>query len=220
MLFRLFLKSISAIVSLCFLGFVAWSGPVWAANPKILIYGDSLSAAYGIPQAAAWPHLLQQKLLNGHVHYDVVNASISGETTSGGLARLASTLQKTRPEIIVLELGANDGLRGLPIREMHDNLNAMIQLSKQFRVKILLVGMQIPPNYGANYTETFRQTYFTLASKHKIQIVPFMLDQVAANPRLIQQDGLHPNAQAQPVILDTIWQKLRPLINPSKQSHH
>ena len=217
MLFRLFSKSTVSIISLCFLIFVAWPLSAHAAHPKILIYGDSLSAAYGIPQESGWAHLLQQKLRQEYMDYEVINASISGETTSGGLARLQATLAQTRPEIIILELGANDGLRGLPIRDMHDNLNAMIQLSKQFRVKILLIGMRVPPNYGAKYTEAFHQTYPSLANKHKIKMVPFMLDQVAANPKLIQQDGLHPNALGQPIILNHIWQQLRLLIKPGKR---
>ncbi len=212
MLFRLFLKSKISVISLCFISFVAWSLPTFAANPRILIYGDSLSAAYGIPQQQGWATLLKEKLVQENFHYEVINASISGETTSGGLTRFASTIKQVKPKIVILELGANDGLRGLPVKDMHKNLANMIQHSKQSGAKVLLVGMRIPPNYGPRYTGEFSQTYIDLASQHKIPLVPFMLDNVAAKPELIQQDGLHPNISGQPIILDNIWQQLRLLL--------
>jgi len=217
MLFRLFsrfkkLRLKSSVVSLCLISFVAWSMPAIAANPKILIYGDSLSAAYGIPQQQGWAALLKEKLNHENLSFDVINASISGETTSGGLTRLARTLEQTKPQTIIIELGANDGLRGLPVKNMRDNLDAMIQLSKKSGVKVLLIGMKIPPNYGQKYTEEFSQTYIKLASQHKIPVVPFMLENVAAKPDLIQQDGLHPNALGQPIILGNIWPELQRLI--------
>jgi acyl-CoA thioesterase-1 len=186
--------------------------PAFAANPKILIYGDSLSAAYGIPQQQGWAALLKEKLDRENLGFDVINASISGETTSGGLTRLARTLEQTKPQTIIIELGANDGLRGLPVKNMRDNLEAMIQLSKTSGAKVLLVGMRIPPNYGPKYTEEFSQTYIRLAKQHKIRIVPFMLENVAAKPGLIQQDGLHPNALGQPIVLENIWPELQRLI--------
>lgn len=213
MFFRLFLVLRFLIVSLYFTSFVAWSTPAAAANPKILIYGDSLSAAYGIPQQQGWAALLQKKLIHEKVHYDVINASASGETTSGGLSRFASTLKQTQPEIVILELGANDGLRGLPIQELRANLSAMIQQSKKSGAKVLLVGMKIPPNYGAKYTEAFSQSYQQLSKQHKIPLVAFMLENVAAQPDLIQQDGLHPNVVGQAIVLENIWPKLRQLIN-------
>lgn len=217
MLFRLFLKLInsrlkSSVVSLCLISFVAWSVPAFAENSKILIYGDSLSAAYGIPQQQGWAALLKQKINQENLRFDVINASISGETTNGGLTRLTNTLKQTSPKIIILELGANDGLRGLPIKNMHDNLDAMIQLSKKSGAKVLLIGMRIPPNYGKKYTDDFSQTYIKLAKQHKISVVPFMLENVAAKPHLIQQDGLHPNALGQPLILENIWPELQSLI--------
>lgn len=212
MLVRLFLILKSSVLSLCLISFVAWSAPVFAANPKILIYGDSLSAAYGIPQQLGWAALLKQKLDQENLRFDVINASVSGETTSGGLTRLAHTLEQTKPQTIIIELGANDGLRGLPVKNMHDNLDAMIQLSKKSGAKVLLVGMRIPPNYGPKYTEEFSQTYIKLASQHKVSVVPFMLDNVAAKPDLIQQDGLHPNTQGQPIILNNIWPELQRLL--------
>jgi acyl-CoA thioesterase-1 len=217
MLFRLFsrfkdsrLKS--SVVSLCLISFVAWPVTVFAANPKILIYGDSLSAAYGIPQQQGWATLLKNKLKQENLRFDVVNASISGETTSGGLSRLARILEQTKPQTIIIELGANDGLRGLPVKNMHDNLDAMIQLSKKSGAKVLLIGMRIPPNYGPKYTEEFSRTYVKLAKQHKIQLIPFMLENVAAKPDLIQQDGLHPNALGQPLILNNIWPELQRLL--------
>ncbi len=212
MLFRLFLKLINSVISLCLASFVAWSTPALAENPKILIYGDSLSAAYGIPQQQGWAVLLKKKLEQENLHFDVINASISGETTSGGMVRLNRTLEHTKPQIIILELGANDGLRGLPVKNMHDNLDAMIQLSKKSGIKVLLVGMRIPPNYGPKYTEDFHQAYIKLAGQHKIPFIPFMLENIAAKPALIQQDGLHPNMLGQPLILENIWPELQRLI--------
>ncbi len=212
MLFRLFLVLKVVLVSLSFFGFVAWSAPAIAENPKILIYGDSLSAAYGIPQQQGWASLLQKKLQLEQYRYDVINASISGETSSGGASRIASTLKQTKPKIIILELGANDGLRGLPIKEMSNNLSAIIQQSKKSGAKVLLIGMRIPPNYGPQYTEAFSQTYQQLGLEHKIPLVPFMLDNIAAKPNLIQDDGLHPNVLGQPLILENIWPKLLRLL--------
>ncbi len=192
--------------------FVALPSIAMAENPKILIYGDSLSAAYGIAKQQGWPTLLQNKLIAKHYQYNVINTSISGETTSGGLSRLTATLAEFKPNIIILELGANDGLRGLPLTEMTNNLNEMITLSKKYKLKVLLVGMKIPPNYGPKYTASFSQTYSQLSQQHKISLVPFMLETIAANPNLIQDDGLHPNAIGQPIILENIWSKLQPLL--------
>lgn len=196
-------------ISLLGFSFVALPVTAMAENPKILIYGDSLSAAYGIAQQQGWPILLQKKLIAKHYQYNVINASISGETTSGGLSRLAAALDEFKPNIIILELGANDGLRGLPLKEMSQNLSAMITLSKKSKAKVLLVGMRIPPNYGPKYTASFSQTYSQLSQQHKISLVPFMLENIAAKPNLIQEDGLHPNALGQRMILDNIWPKLQ-----------
>ena len=177
-----------------------------------MIYGDSLSAAYGIQQQQGWASLLQKKLNSQHYHYDVINASVSGETTSGGLSRISSTLAETQASIIVIELGANDGLRGLPLKEMTVNLNIMITQSKKAKAKVLLIGMRIPPNYGLQYTESFNQIYRQLSQEHKISLVPFMLENVAAKPNLIQEDGLHPNGLGQPIILENIWPQLQLLL--------
>ncbi|HBA08361.1 MAG TPA: arylesterase [Methylotenera mobilis] len=212
MLFRLLLVLKTLLLSLFFSSFVAWSVPAYAENPKIMIYGDSLSAAYGIPQQKGWASLLQQKLVSEHYQYDVVNASISGETTSGGVSRIRNALSQIKPNIIILELGANDGLRGLPIESMIANLNTIIQEGKKSGAKILLVGMKIPPNYGPQYTKLFSQSYLKLSQEHQIPLVPFMLENIAAKTNLIQDDGLHPNAIAQPLVLDNIWSKLKMLL--------
>ncbi len=212
MLFRLLLVLKTLLLSLFFTSFVAWSAPAYAENPKIMIYGDSLSAAYGIPQQKGWASLLQQKLVSEHYQYDVVNASISGETTSGGASRIRNALSQIKPNIIILELGANDGLRGLPIESMIANLNTIIQEGKKSGAKILLVGMKIPPNYGPQYTKLFSQSYLKLSQEHQIPLVPFMLENIAAKTNLIQDDGLHPNAIAQPLVLDNIWSKLKMLL--------
>jgi len=196
-------------VSLLGFGFVACVLPAMAENPKILIFGDSLSAAYGLTQQQGWPSLLQNKLIAKHYHYDVINASVSGETTSGGLSRLASTLAEFKPSIIILELGANDGLRGLPLKEMSQNLSAMITLSKKAQAKVLLVGMKIPPNYGPKYAAAFSQVYTKLSQQHKITLLPFMLQDIATKPSLMQDDGLHPNALGQEIILQNIWPTLQ-----------
>ncbi len=200
-------------ISLLSVVFVAWSPQVWAAKPVILIYGDSLSAGYGLAQQQGWVHLLEKKIDSERYAYTVINASISGETTSGGLSRFGTTLDKTKPTIVVLELGANDGLRGLPIKNMADNLKAMIEQSKKTGAKVLLLGMRIPPNYGPQYSQSFSDTYTQLSKTHKISLVPFMLENVAAKRELIQDDGLHPNLKGQPIILENIWPFLQRYFN-------
>lgn len=199
-------------ISLLGFGLVAYSTPVFAENPKILIYGDSLSAAYGIPQQSGWPALLQKKLKDEGYQYDIVNASISGETTSGGLSRLKKTLETTQPAIIILELGANDGLRGLPLNAMTSNLTAMIEQMQKTRAKIILAGMKIPPNYGPQYTAGFAKSYQQLSERYKLSLIPFFLDNVAAQRDLLLQDGLHPNADGQIIMLENIWPHLQPLL--------
>ena len=208
---KLWLRKLLCISLLGF-SFVACISHSNAANLKILVYGDSLSAAYGVAKSQGWVAFLQKKLTDQHYQYDVINASISGETTSGGLTRLANTLAKTKPNIIILELGANDGLRGLPVKEMSANLNTMISQSKKANAKILLIGMKIPPNYGPKYTDSFSNTYPQLSQQHQVSLVPFMLENIAAKPKLIQDDGLHPNVLGQPMMLDNIWPKLQPLL--------
>ncbi len=176
------------------------------AKPQtIVIFGDSLSSAYGITLDEGWVSLLQQRLIKQKSNYQVVNASISGETTSGGLSRFSDMLKTHKPNIVIIELGGNDGLRGLSADETFKNLNAMIQQAKKNKVKVLLLGMKIPPNYGFKYSQQFSENYQTLAKKHEVPRVPFFLEGVAGNPNLIQADGIHPTAKAQPQLLENVW---------------
>ena len=189
--------------------------PTIASTQTILVFGDSLSAGYGVPQGQGWVALLEQKLAQNklsYASYKVINASISGETTSGGLARFSAALATHKPNIVILELGANDGLRGLPISEMQANLNQIIMQAKTAKAKVLLLGMKIPPNYGLKYTKNLSTTYTSLAKKHNIALVPFLLEGVAGKPELIQADGLHPIAAAQPQLLDNVWKILAKLL--------
>ena len=183
---------------------------------SILVYGDSLSAAYGIPREQGWVSLLEQRLKQQYPDYQVINASISGETTSGGLNRIAAAIKQHKPRIVILELGANDGLRGLPITDMRNNLASMIKASQQANAEVLLVGMMIPPNYGPKYTREFTTSYAALAKEFKLPLVDFLLDGVAGQAEFVQPDGLHPTANAQEKILENIWKKLRPLLKSGK----
>ena len=186
-----------------------------AASPSILVFGDSISAAYGMHVEEGWVSLLQKRLTAQGYGYRVVNASVSGETTDGGLSRLARALALQRPSILILELGGNDGLRGLPLEDVRSNLEAMIDAARKAGSQVLLLGMRIPPNYGAGYAGKFHAIYSELAEKYRLPFVPFLLDKVALDAEMIQQDGLHPNAQAQPQILETIWPALRPMLTRS-----
>jgi len=177
-----------------------------------MVLGDSLSAAYGIDQRAGWVHLLQQRLTERGYRYRVVNASISGETTRGGLARLEQALKAHKPAIAIVELGANDGLRGLLLGEMQANLDAIITQSRRRNAQVLLVGMHLPPNYGPSYTRKFHQVYVDLAARHRIPLTPFLLDGVATDAALMQQDGLHPTATAQVKVLDNVWTHLQGML--------
>ena len=178
----------------------------------VLVWGDSLSAGYGLRPSQAWPALLERRLQESKPPYRVVNASISGETTAGGRSRLPAALQAHRPTVVVIELGANDGLRGLPIPAMNANLQAMIDASRQAGARVLLVGMQMPPNYGPDYTASFEATFRDLAKTRRVRLVPFMMEGFADQRHYFQADGIHPVAEAQPLILDTIWRELKPLL--------
>jgi len=182
------------------------------AENNILIVGDSLSAAYGLKQKQGWVYLLQQRLDKKYPQYQIINESISGDTTANGLIRLPQALQHSQPKIVIIELGANDGLRGLPVSFVNKNLRIMIQAIQQSKAKILLLGMRIPPNYGKRYSEAIAAIYSQLAQQYQLELVPFMLDGIAGNPTLIQADGLHPNAQAQVLILENIWPSLKKLL--------
>lgn len=179
-------------------------------KPTILVFGDSLSASYGISQDQGWVNLLAQRLTQKRYSYKLVNVSISGETTSGGLSRFKQSIKQHKPSVVILELGANDGLRGLNATDTFNNLDSMISQAKP--AKVLLLGMKIPPNYGLKYSEQFSDNYVKLAKKNNVKLVPFMLDGIAGNRDLVQQDGLHPTAAAQPLILENIWVELKKII--------
>ncbi len=183
-----------------------------ATPPVILIFGDSLSAAHGIAVAEGWVALLSSRLKAQAYPHQVINESISGETSGGGLVRFPKILETHKPRVVVLELGANDGLRALSLQEMRNNLSKMIELSQQAGAKVLLLGMKIPPNYGKNYTEGFQQSFQQLAIKYQVSFVPFFLEGVAGNPSLVLSDGIHPTASAQGQLLDTVWEKLAVLL--------
>lgn len=191
---------------------LAASGSAYSAPKTVLVVGDSLSAEYGIARGSGWVALLEQKLKAQHIDARIVNASISGETTSGGRTRLPALLQQHKPNLVVLELGANDGLRGLPVPSAEDNLRTMISLAQKNQAKVLLVGMRMPPNYGRAYTERFAGMYKQLSTELKVPLVPFMLEGVALEPANFQADRLHPLATAHPTILNNIWPQFAPLI--------
>ncbi|HEX5127304.1 MAG TPA: arylesterase [Rhodocyclaceae bacterium] len=179
---------------------------------SILVMGDSLSAGYGLAQSEAWPTLLANKLNTEGYRYEVVNASISGETTAGGRSRMADALQRSKPAIVILELGANDGLRGLSLKAMRDNLDAMIVASQKAGAKVLLIGMRMPPNLGQSYTSKFQQTFSDLAKARKTAFFPFLLQDIADKHELFQADNLHPVASAEPTIVANIWKILKPML--------
>jgi acyl-CoA thioesterase-1 len=183
-----------------------------ASDRSILVLGDSLSAAYGIKPAQGWVALLQKRLQDQGYGQRVVNASVSGETSSGGLQRLPRALQLHKPGIVIIELGSNDGLRGLPLSVTRDNLAKMVAAAKKAGADVLLVGMQMPPNYGARYTAEFAALFRELATRNGLALVPFLLESVALNDKLMQADGLHPNVNGQPIILDNVWPHLEPLL--------
>ena len=176
------------------------------------MFGDSLSAAYGLSTAEGWVGLLQKRLAAQGYGYRVVNASVSGETTSGGKTRLPRALEQHRPDILILELGANDGLRALPLAAARTNLSGMIDVARQSGVSVLLVGIQIPPNYGAQYAGGFRDLFADLARHHRVPLVPWLMKDVALDSGLMQEDGLHPNAAGQPRLLDNVWPQLAPML--------
>ena len=183
--------------------------------PKILIFGDSLSAAYGIGEDEGWVTLLAERLAQEGSKLEVVNGSVSGETTTGGRARLPSLLERYNPAFVLIELGGNDGLRGLPLSLMRENLTDMIQLSQTSGATVLIAGMQIPPNYGPRYTEPFFAQYAELAEEFDLYLIPFLIDGIPQQPELMQADGIHPKAEAQSMILDNFWPVLLEALQPS-----
>jgi acyl-CoA thioesterase-1 len=183
-----------------------------SASKTLLVLGDSLSAEYGLARGSGWVPLLEKRLQTDKLDVKVVNASISGDTTSGGRARLKPLLDKYKPDVLVLELGANDALRGLPLAATEDNLRSIIESAQKIGAAVLLVGMQIPPNYGGEYAARFAGLFPKLAKAHKLPLVPFFLAPLIERPDLFQSDRLHPTAEAQPLLLNAIWPKLQPLL--------
>ena len=184
-----------------------------AADKSLLVLGDSLSAGYGIEDERGWVTLLQERLNSRGYSYHVINASISGDTTSGAHARLADLLRESLPEIAIVELGGNDGLRGLPLEEMYQNLSKIITRMLDVKTRILLIPIQLPPNYGQIYTAKFQEVYQRLAETHDVVAGKFLLDGIALNPDLMQADGIHPKANAQMLILENIWPFLEPMLD-------
>lgn len=185
------------------------------AQPTILVLGDSISAAYGIQREQGWVSRLAERVAGMSPPWRVVNASISGETTGGGLARLPDSLETHDPQVLIIELGGNDALRGYPIARIRDNILEMVDLGLQARSQVLLIGMQIPPNYGPRYTQEFSSLFRTVSDQTMVPLVPFILEPVALTPELMQRDGIHPTAKAQPLMLETVWRHLEPLLTPS-----
>jgi acyl-CoA thioesterase-1 len=212
------MKALFPLRFLALLGGLLLSTGAPAAGKTILVWGDSISAGFGLDAGTGWVHLLEQRLQTQGKDYTVVNASVSGETTAGGLSRLPAALDKYHPDIVLLELGGNDGLRALPLDAMRGNLEKMLQLSRAARAQPVLFEMYIPRNYGPAYADRFTQVFDTLARQAKVPIVPFFLAPlIAQRERWFQDDELHPNAAAQPQLLDAVWPTLQPLLG--KVSH-
>ena len=196
------------LLVLVFAGF-----PANADTPAILVFGDSISAGYGLARVEqGWVGMLRAKLKDEGYVYQVVNASVTGETTAGGLARLPRALALHHPRVVILELGGNDGLRALPIDQMRSNLGKMADLSVDSGAQVLLLGMRIPPNYGPEFTEKFFAVFAEVARDKRLPLVPFLLNDIALSPNLMQADGVHPNELGQPKLLDNVWPRLRPLL--------
>jgi len=194
------------------------AGVAASAAPVVLVVGDSLSAGFGVATDEGWVTLLQARLAAQGYEHRVVNASASGETTGGGRARLPRALELHDPALVIIELGGNDGLRGLPLTQVRENLAAMVRMSLDQGAEVLLVGMHIPPNYGPAYTSGFHALYGEVAAEFDVPVVPFFLEGVALDPELMQEDGIHPNARAQPRMLENLWPALERLLTPVSAS--
>ncbi|MCG7199891.1 arylesterase [Marinobacter pelagius] len=197
--------------------FTTLAAPTLASQNTILIMGDSLSAAYGVRSEAGWVQLLRQRLeRNGLSHWEVINASISGETADGGARRLPELIEKHGPDVVIIELGGNDGLRGFPPNVIESNLATMIEATQNSGAQALLVGMQMPPNYGPRYTRMFAELYPTLSDRYNTELVPFFLDGIYNHDNMMQADGIHPTEQAQPKLLDKVWPILEPMLQEER----
>jgi acyl-CoA thioesterase-1 len=195
---------------------VCWIALGARAQPILLVYGDSLSAGYGLPQGKGWVNLLADRLRAEKFDYRVVNASVSGETTLGGANRMVAVLDQHQPAVVIIELGGNDGLRGLSLAASRQNLENMVRSVHKAGAQPLLIGMQLPPNYGTAYTEKFQSLFEDIAREQKIPLVPFMLKGFGEKREYFQVDGIHPTVEAQPLILENIWPVLRPLLRQSR----
>lgn len=190
------------------------AAPAQGSSPRtVLVVGDSLSAEYGIKRGTGWVPLLSARVSEQYPKFQVINASISGDTTSGGVARLPALLRQHAPAVVVLELGANDALRGLPLNMTEQNLRTMAQAARKADADVLIVGMQIPPNYGRDYAQRFAAVFNKVAKDENARLVPFLMEGIATNRAMFQADGIHPNEDAQPQLLDNVWPALRPLLN-------
>ncbi|WP_233271540.1 arylesterase [Paraburkholderia acidiphila] len=190
----------------------AATNPAATAKPNIVVLGDSLSAEYGLPRDTGWVALLRERLASERIDYNVANASISGDTTSGGLTRLPLVMQRIQPSIVIVELGANDALRGVPLTTTESNLRAIVAQIRKGGAKPVLIGMYVPPNYGPDYTRDFHAIYERLAKELNVPLVPFLLAGLADKPELFQSDQIHPTQQAQPLLLGNVWPTLKPLL--------
>ena len=192
------------------------AGPLWAATtPTVLVFGDSLSAGYGIDVDQSWPALLQVRLESQGYEHRVINASISGETTEGGVTRIPAALENFSPDLVILELGGNDGLRGFPTARMQENMRTIIETAQTGGAAVVLLGIRIPTNYGTRYTSAFENVYRELATEFGIPWIEFFMEGIALNDELMQDDGIHPNAEAQPILLDNAW----PIIHQALSDH-
>ena len=211
-------RLVKLLLQLCCILLPLWlllPGAAYSASKTVLVLGDSLSAEYGLPRGEGWVARLQQRCEQQKIAITLINASISGETTSGGKTRLPALLAQHRPHIVLIELGGNDGLRGLALTDTSANLNAMITASQQAGAKVMLLGMRLPPNFGRSYTEQFFGQYEKLSKQHKTALVPFFLEGIAEKPELFQADRIHPNVAAQNRLLDNVWPHLQPLLRTS-----
>ena len=205
------------LIILCFLFATSYGAAIASTNTiSIMVLGDSLSTSYGMPSEAGWVNLLEQQLQMHSPIYQVINTSISGETTLGGRNRIEQALQTHQPDIVMIGLGGNDGLQGSSIKSIYENLEAIIKACLQNNAAVLLLGMQIPPNYGITYTQKFRDIYLRLAKNYQLEQVPFLLAGFGENRDFFQSDGIHPNILAQEIIVENVWSVLYPMLQPEK----
>ncbi|WP_250657778.1 arylesterase [Alkalimarinus coralli] len=205
------LKTIYLVITLS-IAAILFTTAAHGANNTIVVLGDSISAAYGVPTEKGWVSLFENRLKQENKSYNVINASISGETTDGGVKRLPEIIRRHNPSILLIELGGNDGLRGFPLNIIKANLQTLIDQAKENNITPVLIAMRIPPNYGRRYTSGFFDIFTTVAEENNVSLVPFLLEDIALKPGLMQSDGIHPTESAQPILLDHIWETLTPLL--------